>query len=60
MASEELGLREWVNLIVFAIEFYLRHKDNIDANASGPVKSAMETLASAVDAIRSLNPPGPL
>jgi len=60
MASENYGVREFVNLIVFLISFYLRHKDNIDDAVGPTVASALSTVANAVDEIKELNAFGPL
>lgn len=60
MASTYFGVREFVNLVLFLIGFYLRHKENID-NAVGPeVASALQTVSDASEAIRALNEFGPL
>lgn len=56
----EFGVREFVNLFLAVLEFYLRHKENIDAALGGDLPAHMDALVSAMDDIRELNPAGPL
>jgi hypothetical protein len=60
MAQATFGVREFVNLFLFFIAFYNRHRDNIRDAAGDTVGDALDTLASAEDAIRALNAFGPL
>lgn len=60
MSSPSFGVREFVNLFIFALEFYLRHKENIDALLPGDLPAHMNALVDAMDTIRSFNVPGPL
>jgi len=59
MASETLGIREFANLALFLLRFYLRHKDNIDDNLNETVVNALTDLVAAMDQIAELNDPGP-
>jgi len=60
MASSEFGVRQFVNLVLLLIEFYLRHKDAIDDNLPAAVAIGMTDMAGLVDEIRAVNAPGPL
>lgn len=60
MSQENFGVREFVNLALAFIGFYLRHKDNIDDAVGPTVAAALLALATASDEIRDLNDFGPL
>lgn len=60
MASETFGVREFVNLFLLALQFYLRHKENIDDLLPGDLPAHMNALVDAMDTIRALNLEGPL
>lgn len=53
------GVREFVNLLVALLRFYLRHKPAIDAALGGDLAAAMTELANASESIESINEPGP-
>ena len=56
------GDREFFNLIIAAITFYLRHKANIDDSLSPALVAAMTTLVNASapgQILHDLNKPGP-
>lgn len=59
MAALNFGVRQWVSLVVLLINFYLRHKDNIDDLVEPAVAGYMQGLADAIDEIQALNPRGP-
>lgn len=59
MAADGFGVRQFVNLFVVLIEFYLRHKIEIDEVLDSPAKSALSSLTSAFNDIAELNPRGP-
>lgn len=59
MANPDFGVREFINLLVIALEFYLRHKANIDENLEPQTKSNLESLAGVLNSLRAMNIPGP-
>lgn len=60
MPSPTFGVRGFVQLILVAIAFYNRHRDNIDDAVGPTVASALHIVADAEDAIAALNAFGPL
>lgn len=60
MASETFGVREFVNLCIVLLHFYLRHKEDIDAAVEPGITSALDTLVANINALQDLNPPGPI
>lgn len=60
MSQANFGVREFVNLALFFLNFYLRHKDNIDDALGSTGATALTTLAGLMDEIRELNDFGPL
>lgn len=57
--SDEFGKREFLNLIIALLEFYLRHKDNIDIMLDAASEGAMATLVGKKNLLESLVLPGP-
>lgn len=60
MPAETFGIREFVNLFVQIILFYLRHKEVIDNLLPGDLPAHMDALANGLDGVKALNPDGPL
>jgi hypothetical protein len=56
----QFGVRQMVNLLVTLVLFYLRHKEAIDTAFPPEASAALETLADAIEVIKTLNNPGPL
>lgn len=61
MADPDLnaGDRGFANLLEIALEFYLRHKTNIDDSLDTLVVAAIMELVENLPAILALNKPGP-
>lgn len=58
--SSAYGVREFVNLVLALVAFYLRHKTNIDAAlGSSTITTALGVIADAALTIGAINEPGP-
>lgn len=53
------GVRSFIHLLLFALDLYLRHKENIDEVLDSPARSSLAQLVSIVNDLKSINPPGP-
>jgi predicted Na+-dependent transporter len=61
MPSTSFGVRQFVNILLYLLRFYMRHQVNIDARMSTMPneRDALHILVAAYTAIEELNKPGP-
>lgn len=59
MANPDFGVREFINLLLALLAFYLRHKPNIDANLQEGTVATLENLVALMPAFQAMNIPGP-
>jgi len=58
-ADLDVGDRYFSTLLRLALEFYLRHKTNIDNSIDSALQTLIMQLVDALPDIIALNPPGP-